>query len=105
MDAPLRLRYDVQLGYQVGPGGADFIFNVQAARTPRQQVVWESLETGQYVALHEDVDPASAGRFLRLPGHNHTSMIAHFNTAEERVGRAMIAALVFGASKPVVRTP
>jgi acetyl esterase len=31
-----------------------------------------------------------AGRFMRLPGHNHTSMIAHFNTAEDRVGRAIL---------------
>jgi hypothetical protein len=27
-----------------------------------------------------------APRFLRLEGHNHTSMIAHFNTADERLG-------------------
>ena len=66
MDAPLRLRYRVDLSYQVGIGGADFIFNVQAARTPRQQVLWESLTVTQPVALQEDCDPLTSGRFLRL---------------------------------------
>jgi acetyl esterase/lipase len=27
---------------------------------------------------------------MRLPGHNHTSMIAHFNTAEDQLGRAIL---------------
>ncbi len=27
---------------------------------------------------------------LRLAGHNHTSMVAHFNTAEERLGREIL---------------
>jgi acetyl esterase/lipase len=27
---------------------------------------------------------------MRLPGHNHTSMIAHFNTAEDALGRAIL---------------
>ncbi|HEX2547165.1 MAG TPA: transglutaminase family protein [Ramlibacter sp.] len=66
MNTPLRLRYDIELSYQVRSGTADFIFNVQAARTPRQQVLWESLVTTQYVPVQEYVDPASAGRFLRL---------------------------------------
>ena len=69
MDAPVRLRYEVQLSYQVHTGGADFIFNVQAARTPRQQVLWESLTTSQFVPLDEYCDPQSSGRFLRLRAH------------------------------------
>lgn len=31
-----------------------------------------------------------AGPFVYLPGHNHASMIAHFGTAEDRVGRAIL---------------
>jgi acetyl esterase len=31
-----------------------------------------------------------APRFLRLEGHNHTSMIAHLNTADERLGLEML---------------
>ena len=66
---PVRLRYQVELGYQVRTSGADFIFNVQAARTPRQQVLWESLTATQYVPLQEYCDPVSSGRFLRLRAH------------------------------------
>ena len=68
-DAPVRLRYEVELSYQVHTSGADFIFNVQAARTPRQQVLWESLTTSQFVPLQEYWDPQSSGRFLRLRAH------------------------------------
>jgi acetyl esterase/lipase len=31
-----------------------------------------------------------AGPLFRMSGHNHTSIIAHFNTAEERLGRAIL---------------
>lgn len=69
MEAPVRLRYSVELSYQVRTTGADFIFNVQAARTARQHVVWESLTTTQYLPLNEYCDPISSGRFLRLRAH------------------------------------
>lgn len=32
-----------------------------------------------------------AGRFVRLEGHNHTSIIASFNTADERLSREVVA--------------
>jgi acetyl esterase/lipase len=32
-----------------------------------------------------------APRFLRLAGHNHTSMIAHLNTADERLGLEIVS--------------
>lgn len=31
-----------------------------------------------------------APRFVRLAGHNHTSLIAHFNTIEDRLGREIV---------------
>jgi transglutaminase-like putative cysteine protease len=62
----MRLRYEVELSYFVRTGGADFIFNVQAARTQRQQVLSEDLRVSQAVPLQEYTDPATAGRFLRL---------------------------------------
>ena len=66
---PVRLRYEVQLGYHVQSAGTDFIFNVQAAHTPRQAVLWESLATTQAVPVQEYRDPLTAGRFLRLRAH------------------------------------
>lgn len=63
---PLRLKYEVELTYQVQEVQADFIFNVQAARTRQQHVVEESLGINQPVPLQEFTDSGSSGRFLRL---------------------------------------
>lgn len=38
-----------------------------------------------------------APRFLRLTGHNHTSIVAHFNTAEETLGREILDFMARGA--------
>lgn len=62
----MRLRYEVELCYEVQASGADFIFNVQASRTSHQTVVEEGLSLSQYVPLQEYTDPLGAGRFLRL---------------------------------------
>jgi acetyl esterase len=37
-----------------------------------------------------------APRFLRLLKHNHTSMVAHFNTGEELLGREILDFLATG---------
>lgn len=66
MQPPIRLGYDVALTYEVRAGSADFIFNIQAARTPRQQVLRESLTTEPWVPSQEYEDPHTAGRVLRL---------------------------------------
>jgi transglutaminase-like putative cysteine protease len=63
---PLRLRYEIELSYLVQAAGADFIFNLQAARTRQQTVLSEELRLNQKVPLQEHTDPASGGRFLRL---------------------------------------
>lgn len=63
---PMRLRYEVELAYDVRGPGCDFIFNVQAARTPRQHVIWENLSISQPLDRREDVDPRSASRHLRV---------------------------------------
>jgi len=63
---PLRLQYEVELGYRVNSAGSDFIFNVQAARTPQQSVLSEAVNVSQAVPLQEHVDPVTSGRFLRL---------------------------------------
>jgi hypothetical protein len=32
-----------------------------------------------------------APRVLQMPGHNHMSIVAHFNTAEDTLGREIVA--------------
>jgi transglutaminase-like putative cysteine protease len=60
------MSYEVELSYLVQTAGADFIFNVQAARTARQQVVTEQLALEPGIRAHEYVDPVTRGRFLRV---------------------------------------
>ena len=62
----LRLEFSTELGYEILEPGCDFIFNIQAAYTPRQFVVRESLHLSQNVATSSYIDPATQSRFLRL---------------------------------------
>jgi hypothetical protein len=68
MDAalPIRLRYELDLQYEVRAPACDFIFNVQAARTPHQRVISERLQLNQPVPHHGFVDAQTGTRFLRL---------------------------------------
>ncbi len=61
-----RLEFSIELSYDIGPLGADFVFNVHAAHTPRQAVVTESLQLSQSVPSSVYTDPATQSRFLRL---------------------------------------
>ena len=62
----MRLRYAIDIDYDVEDSGAEFIFNVQAARTARQSVVQESLRLGKPPATTPFEDPATRARFLRV---------------------------------------
>ena len=62
----VRLEFSTELGYDVQTPGCDFIFNIQAAYTPRQFVVYESLQLSPNVASTAYTDPATQSRFLRL---------------------------------------
>ena len=62
----VRLEFSTELSYDVGEPGADFIFNVQLAHTPRQAVVTESLQLTQNVPSSQYTNPVTRSRFLRL---------------------------------------
>jgi len=86
---PVRLQYQVDLRYQVNSAGSDFVFNVQAARTRQQLVLWESLTVNQGVALQEHCDPATSGRFLRLRASAGELVLRYAALVEQRpVGEA-----------------
>lgn len=77
-----RLRYEIELSYLVRTSGADFIFNVQAARTRRQYVVSEELILSQPAQVQEYTDPGSAGRFLRLRAYAGTLTLLYRGTVD-----------------------
>ena len=64
--APIRLRYAVDLRYDVRSDACDFIFNVQATPTAQQRVVSEKLEITPKQEVHAYTDPATNARYLRL---------------------------------------
>lgn len=62
----IRLELQVQLKYEVGAPGADFIFNIHPAYTPRQRVSAENLHLSQDIGYELETDPHTGNRHLRL---------------------------------------
>lgn len=70
----VRIQFSIDLQYEVGFPGADFIFNIQAARTRQQTVVTEQLVLSQALPTLAHTDPITHARSLRLsalPGPLH----------------------------------
>lgn len=62
----VRLKFSIELNYDVGPQGCDFIFNMQAAHTRHQTVVTEKLDISQALVPDMYIDPFTRNRYLRL---------------------------------------
>ena len=62
----VRMAFSTQLAYDVLDTGCDFIFNIQAAYTPRQSVVEESLGFNQPVTPSYYTDALTQSRFISL---------------------------------------
>ena len=62
----VRLEFSTQLSYEVLGESCDFIFNIQAARTPRQNVLQELLEFSPNLSASFYTDPLTQSRFMRL---------------------------------------
>jgi transglutaminase-like putative cysteine protease len=62
----VRMAFSTQLEYGVLDAGCDFIFNIQAAYTPRQTVVEESLSFNQGLSANFYTDAQTQSRFIAL---------------------------------------
>ncbi len=62
----LRLKFSIELNYQIDQPGCDFIFSLHAAQTSYQSVVSESLGISQSLPSNTYTDPVTHTRFLRL---------------------------------------
>ena len=60
----IKLKLQLELNYDVGLQGCDFIFNFHAAHTRNQTVTDERLHLSQQVESHLHADPAT-GNVLR----------------------------------------
>jgi transglutaminase-like putative cysteine protease len=66
------INVEINLQYQVGPNGADFILNIESAQTQLQRVKNECLFTNQNLVIEHYDQPSTSNRFLRfqaLPGN------------------------------------
>lgn len=62
----VRMKFSIELAYEIIDASADFIFNIEAAETPYQTIVSEKLSISQQVQRDTYVDRRLAARFLRL---------------------------------------
>jgi len=62
----VRLKFSIELAYQVADAGCDFVFNIHAAQTRQQIVVSEALGISQVLQPDIYADAASHNRYLRF---------------------------------------
>jgi len=78
----IRLQLSLALDYEVSAPGCDFIFNIHAAHTARQQVLEEQLTVNQNVALTVDTDATTHNRYLRLSAQPGPLRVAYSATVD-----------------------
>ena len=101
----VRIQFAIDLHYQLNFPGADFVFNIHAAKTACQTVVDERLQISQQVASQIETDPATCARYLRLTagaGPLHISYqaildIDHHVGAPDSIGETPVAQLPLSA--------
>ncbi len=97
----VRLKFSIELGYQVADAGCDFVFGIHAAHTPAQKVLSETLGISQVLQPDIYTDPFTHNRVLRfkaVPGsltvsYAATVDIQHHTAQPEQVPEAGVLAL------------
>jgi transglutaminase-like putative cysteine protease len=98
----IRIEFQLELHYEVDAYGADFVFNVHAAHTPRQAVSDEKLTISQSVPTEIHTDALTGNRYLRLraePGPLHLSYLATLDLKHHFADPSQLAEV------PVCRLP
>jgi transglutaminase-like putative cysteine protease len=62
----VRIELQVDLSYDVDEHGADFVFNIHAARTASQNLAAENLWLSQPIVPQMHTDPSTGNRYMRL---------------------------------------
>jgi transglutaminase-like putative cysteine protease len=89
----IRIELQLKLRYEVGEGGADFIFNIHPAYTPCQTVSAERLALSQNIGSEIQTDSSTGNRHLRLqaqPGELEISYQATVELAHHRTHPAQL---------------
>lgn len=101
----VRLKFFIELKYEIADYPSDFIFNIHAAQTQCQSLVVENLQVSQPVAVALFTDPTHGNRYARLraePGnmtvrYDATVDIEHHIVPPDSVMEVPIAQLPAGA--------
>ena len=62
----VRLKFFIELQYEIVSDVSDFIFNIHAAQTPCQSLVMENFQVSQPVDVSLLTDQAHGNRYARL---------------------------------------
>ena len=97
----IRLKFAIELNYEIDQPGCDFIFSIHAAQTRLQTVVNESLLISQNLPSNLYTDPLTHTRFLRLnasPGSLRVRYEAiidldHYSAPTEQLYEMSVASL------------
>jgi transglutaminase-like putative cysteine protease len=95
----VRLKFFIELNYEIDYAPADFIFNIHAAQTQCQSLVTENLQVNQPVPISLYTDPVRGNRYVRLraePGkltvrYDATVDIVHHIASPDSVKEVPIA--------------
>lgn len=98
----VRLKFSIELDYQIDAPGCDFIFSIHAAQTPHQTLVCESLDVSQDLSPNLHTDPATHTRFLRLKAFGGSLRVRYAATVDIDHFTALPAQL---QEVPVARLP
>ena len=74
----VRLKFRIELKYEIADHPSDFIFNVHAAQTRCQSLVMENFLVSQPVDVSLFTDPAHGNRYARLRAHPG-SLAVHYD--------------------------
>lgn len=97
----VRLKFSIELNYEITEPGCDFIFSIHAAQTAHQTVVSESLAISQPLLSNLYTDPVTHTRFLRLKAlagplavrYAATVDLDHHTAAVDQLGEVAVANL------------
>ncbi|MDO8249529.1 MAG: transglutaminase family protein [Rhodoferax sp.] len=97
----VRLKFSIELNYEITQPGCDFIFSIHAAQTPHQIVVTESLGISQPLQTNLYTDPVTHTRFLRLQAlagplrvrYEATVDLDHYTAQPDQLGEVLVANL------------
>lgn len=84
----IRLTLSIGLQYEVGPQGADFVFNIHAAQTHNQIVLSEALTISPSTSPKIHTDAATGNRYMRLHAVAGDLQIQYHTEIELRHHRA-----------------